>query len=156
MTACRATSDRLGLSLAEVVVAVAIIAVMSGVAVVSFHGSVNQARLGEAAERLSADLRLVREDARTRQQPAVLAIDTVARRYQAAGVPSLERNGDLQRDLSVPPYEITAINAGAPGAVSITFDAQGRPDVPRVITLRRGQRSATVTISEAGDVDQTP
>jgi type II secretory pathway pseudopilin PulG len=143
-----------GISMVELVMALSIIAVLASTATLSFRGSIAQAELQQAADRLIADLRLVRDQAKSDQQSYSLKINTVTLRYQAVGVMRLKSPQDISENLAAPPYRLTSITLLLDGNDTITFDARGNASPVGEVILRRGSKQKTIKIHASGQIEQ--
>jgi len=144
-----------GISLVELLMALSIIAVLASAAALSFRSSIAQAELQQAADRFSADLRWVREQAVNEQQTYSVMIDTSNRSYQAVGVKNLVNDRDISVNLAAPPYRLSSLVAFPEGTNVVTFDARGYASPAGDIILRRGAKQITIKIHEIGQIEQT-
>jgi len=142
-------------SLFELLIAIVIIAILAGAATLNFCGSIDYAKLQNATAKLTADLQLVRDQARRDQQPRTLTIDPDNLSYQATGVPSLDSPQDISVNLAEPPYQLSTLKFEPAGNYSITFDARGLPaSTDSTITLCRGSKQTTIEIAQGGSIEQ--
>jgi prepilin-type N-terminal cleavage/methylation domain-containing protein len=149
------TRKHTGFSLVEIVITMFIVSVLVSMAALAFRGSLNRSHLQNAADRFSADLCLVRDQARRDQKSYTFIIIPASLSYQAPGVPMLHSPADISVCLADSPYKITALSlAGIQGATTITFDAYGRATPTGTIDLILGTQKIGIKISEGGKVEQ--
>lgn len=143
-----------GISMVELLMALSVIAVLASVATLSFRSSVAQAELQQAADRLIADLRLVRNQALTDQQSYTVLINTTTLNYQVTGVKGIQGPQDISVNLAAAPYRLTSIILDFDEVGNLTFDARGTPSPKGTITLYRGSKQITITINGSGQIEQ--
>ena len=136
-----------GFSVIEVVLVVAITALVSAIAVPRYASSLARYRADAAARRVAADLALAQNHASTagRPQPVVF----VARGYQMPGMPHLDGKsyGDYTVDLGADPYGVTRVAAEFGGDASVKFDLYGAPDSGGSVVIEVGDVRRVVTLS---------
>ena len=136
-----------GFSVVEVVLVVAITALVSAIAVPRYASSLARYRADAAARRVAADLALAQNHASTagRPQPVVF----VARGYQMPGMPHLDGKGygDYTVDLGADPYGVTRVAAEFGGDASVRFDLYGAPDSGGSVVIEVGDVRRVVTLS---------
>ena len=143
-----------GITLFELIIVLAIIGIMAAVATQAFNNSHQQAKLQQAADRLTADLRLTANQARQRQQTIDLVVNTAACSYQATGVKSLTGKDDINVDLGEPPYEISSITMNFGGDTKVSFDRQGHVATTGNIVLTMRNKQIVIDVSEVGKIEQ--
>jgi len=142
-------------SLTELLIVLAVIAILASVATLRFGYALDNAQITSAADRLIADLQLVRDQAIRNQQSYTLTIDTASCSYQAPGVRSLANRPDIIANLALQPYRVSAIAGSAGDDLAVTFDHRGQVDQPGVIILQSGSRRATIVINQDGSIERT-
>ncbi len=148
------THDTQGVTLVELIIALTIIGIMAAVATLSFNSSHQQAKLQQAADRLTADLRLVANQARQDQQAYELVVDTANCSYQAIGVKSLTGKSDINVDLGAPPYGISSLTMNFGGETKVNFDNKGDVSPSGTIVLTLGDKQMVININDMGNVEQ--
>ncbi|WP_428388264.1 GspH/FimT family pseudopilin [Mucisphaera sp.] len=148
----RATSiPRVGLprafTLIEVVLVVAIAAVLSAIALPRFNNSLDRYRLELAAQRIATDLDYARTYARHASQSIKVNFDINTDRLAAPTLPVPDgRNLRYQLDLSEEPFAVDLTGSDFSGQPSVTFNGHGLPDSPGTIKLSHGGRVVTLTL----------
>ncbi len=96
----------------ELVLVLVIIGVVSAVVVPRFGASVARYRLEAAAQRVTADLRLVRQRAQQASLAQTIVFDAVADTYGVATMPDPDHpNGTYLVRLDRAPYEVNLVSA---------------------------------------------
>ena len=134
----------LGISLAELMIVVSIIAIIASAAAIKFNNSIEYAQLQQATDTLLTDLHLVRNQAQQDQQPYSLQINIDSRSYNAARVPSLDKPVDIAVNLGAPPYNITALSTNLPEGNIVTFNPDGTAPRTGTIILNRGTKQMAI------------
>lgn len=156
-TAEQAERSGAGLTMVEMVISLAIISIMASVAVWAFRNVIDQSRLQEAADRMVADLRLVREQARREQRDYTVQLQPGGRSYDAEGVVRPGEVSDISVCLADSPYRISVMNfqrTDAEAGSDITFDARGRSDAAGYIVLGEGGKQVRIRITVEGGIEQ--
>jgi prepilin-type N-terminal cleavage/methylation domain-containing protein len=139
-----------GFSLVELVIVVAIMGVLAGIAIPRYGRAIAAYRARAAAQRLAHDLALVQSNARTASTSQTIAFSIVASQYQFANLHKLDTTSATYRvSLSAEPYlsSIATLSlGGGGGATQIVFDGYGNPDCGGSITLQSGTTKRTVVI----------
>ena len=147
-------NDSAGFTLIELVIVLAIIAIMASVATLTFNQATAKVQLQTAADRLITDLRLVRDQARRDQKPYTLQIHPASRTYQAIGVRDTDNTQDISVNLADFQFQVSTLLSQLNNGNSITFDDKGKPSSAGNILLSRGTSEITITISKAGKIEQ--
>ncbi|MDI1289674.1 MAG: GspH/FimT family pseudopilin [bacterium] len=134
----------LAFSLVEVTLVISIIGVLSAIAIPRFTGSIANARLNAAAQRIERDCALARSRAMSSSKPRTIVFSTQG--YTIAGLTSLDRRS-TNYSVSLSGTDGTtlgAVNLG--GDQQLIFDMYGAPDSGGTIVLISGGRTSTLTI----------
>jgi len=137
-----------GFSLVELVMVVAIVGVLSAIAIPRYAGTVTRYRLDAAADRMVADLKLARRHATTSSSDVAVTVTATA-----LNIPSIDGIDDAtpyHTDFSAPPYsvKIASVNLTAGGG-TVTFNGHGAADTGGTIVLSLGGETRTVTLDAA-------
>jgi len=134
-------------SLVELVLVIAITAMVTAIAAPRYANSVARYRADSAARRVAADLALAQNNASTagRVQPVVF----VSRSYQMPGMAHLDGKsyGDYTVDLGADPYKVTRVAAEFGGDATVKFDLYGNPDTGGSVVVEVGDFRRVVVLS---------
>ena len=123
-------SDRHGFSLVELVMVLAIMAIITALAVPHYNSSVSRYRADAAARRIASDLELAQ-----------------SRAYQLAGIADLNHpDQPYTVRLADPPYFAVLKSVNFAGSNTISFDGYGQPTNPGAIILGVGVEQRTITV----------
>jgi prepilin-type N-terminal cleavage/methylation domain-containing protein len=146
----RATAQPRAFTLVELVLVVAIIGVLSAIAMPRYSASIHNFRAGSAARRLAADIAMAQAQARAGSTARTLSFDVANSRYGISGIKGLDGAASYTVLLRDPPYQcsISAL-ALANAGNTIVFDGFGVPSTGGTISLAAGSMTRTVTVSAA-------
>ena len=137
-------------TLVELVLVVAILGVVAAIAIPRFASATTRYRLDLAAARIEGDAVLAAEWARAAGVAHVMSIDTSGDGYTI--VVGADGSGATRADVSLraDPYgcDIQAVSVSSGGS-KLIFDGYGRPEAGVSVTLAVGDRTRTVTLTEA-------
>ena len=139
---------RSGLTLLDVVIAVLILGIMSMAAVPRYTGLLHQYRVEAAAERLVADLQLVRNNAYACSETRSVLFNPSQVSYQIPSSTTVARDGVV--DLSAAPYYLTGLTVVPSEITQVDFDAFGHASGSVAVWLELGQNKRVVTIPSNG------
>lgn len=143
-----ATRSGQGFTLAELVVCLSIIAVVSLVAVPRFANALARTRAQSAAQRLAADIDAVRRTARTTATARTLLFDVAADTYHVVGMADPDRPSQTYLiKLREEPYNADLASVSAGGDSMLVFDAFGAPDTAASVLIVVGQWQWTVDVA---------
>ena len=144
----RATCAPRGFSLLELVMVLAVIAMVSAIAVPRYAGAAAQYRVEAAARRIASDLAAARSASRNggSSQTVTFSVDDAS--YELPGVTDPDRPSlPYAVRLSEAPYEVRMPSADFGGLPSVTFDGFGMPDRAGSVVVEVGDRRRTVTLN---------
>ncbi len=147
-------------SLVELVLVVAILAVLGAIALPRFGRSVGRQRLAAAASRVAADLRWARSRAVLRSTAAgvVFPVAGQALSYQMFSSPDLDRGMPMSGTSTVTPAPgvvVTACDFG--GDTGLYYDGFGVPDSGGSISIQLGEFTSTISVdAQTGTPTVTP
>lgn len=143
----------LAFSLVEVIIALVILAILASAVLIPLRNSMEAASLRSAADRVMADLHLVRTAARREQTPRTIVFTPVSCTYAAPEVTDPETRQPLS--VALHNYHIDRVTlTGCNVDFEIAFDAQGFTAAAVTIVLKTGGRTHTIQVHTTGDIEQ--
>ncbi|MBN2447261.1 MAG: prepilin-type N-terminal cleavage/methylation domain-containing protein [Phycisphaerae bacterium] len=131
-------------TLIEVVVVLAIVSILAGMAIPRFANSLARQRAESAARRVAADLEFASRRAAQMSSAVTVTFNTTTHSYELDGVDNPDRPGNRYKVyLALPPYRARIVSADFGGTAKVAFDGYGHAN-----------SSGTVIIN-GGDIDQT-
>jgi type II secretion system protein H len=139
-----------GFSLIELMLVIAIIAVVSAIAIPRYGNSLSTYRVSLAAKRIAADLQMAQARARMLSASRTVTFGNSSK-YRIAGERDLRDSTTVYTvTLGDQPYCTTISSAqfgATAGTSSITFNGFGMPDNAGTITLSCGKATKTILVS---------
>lgn len=136
---------RHALTMIELVIVIAIIGLVSAMAIPRFANSAAQRRLDMAARRVAADLEQARYLAVHGSSGCSVTFSGHAYTLDGASDPDhSQRTGTV--NLADAPYRVQVLSADFGGDETVTFDRFGRPDSGGQVVLRLGTRTRTISM----------
>ncbi len=149
-------SVRRAFSLLEMVVVVAVIGVLAGIAVPRYGNFVALQHIKAAAARVNIDLGLTQRQAKFSSKQHKVVFDTATHSYRIfvwntggsvwEGLPSLRSSNETYLvELGEEPYAATLVSADFGGDNEVIFDGYGTPDSDGTVILQVGLYTQTIT-----------
>lgn len=140
-------------TLMEMMVVLAVVAILATVAIPRFGGSISGKRLDAAARRVQLDLSGARDLARRTSQGVRVRFTPGSDAYSFVGVASVDRPADVYRvELAREPYGVTIDSLDLGGDEDVIFDGFGTPDSDGLVVLRCGTSYRTIRLEAATGV----
>jgi prepilin-type N-terminal cleavage/methylation domain-containing protein len=140
----RRLEGRAGMTLIELLVAIAIVGIALGAAVPAFRPA-NERGTGAAAEALMRAWRDARGDAARRGVPVDVVLDAKTGAWFSITVPEDERAPDTLRTGVLPLPDGARLSGGNGRETMVRFDALGRARADRV-TIKHGQDRVVLSV----------
>ena len=135
-----------GLSLLEVLLVLAILAVFTALAAPRYGRATGRYRADLAARRVLADLRLAQSCAKAASSSRTVSFTTATNQYQLLNIPAPDGvSGDYTVALSAEPYRASLTSVSFTGA-KVTFTGWGLPDQAGTVVLAVGGEQRTVAV----------
>ena len=142
----RSPTDRRAFSLVELIIVLAIVALLGGIAVPRFSNSIARHRAAAAAKRVAADLRMARHRAVHSSESTTVTFSGSG--YVISGARHLDRSTEAYKvDLSANPYDAQILAVDFGGDSEITFDIYGAPDSEGTIVVAAANWQHTITLA---------
>lgn len=142
-----------GFTLVELVLVVAVLAILVSLATPSVSARLSQQRVSAAVNRISSDLRLAQHHARRASKTQRVIFDTTARTYVLEGYTPLSgAAGTYTVRLTDAPYEVQILRVDFGGTTTVEFNSYGSPLQSGTISVGVSGCVATLTVSSAGAV----
>ena len=126
------------MSLAELLIVLAIMAVLAALAAPRYAAAAQRRRFQTAALRIQADVALARESARATSSSRTLRFSTAENSYELLGSNALNGGQPGSVQLGEAPYQATLTYADFGGAPDLVFDGYGRIVTTGEVRLRIG------------------
>jgi prepilin-type N-terminal cleavage/methylation domain-containing protein len=134
-------------SLIELILVLAIITVMSAMAVPRYVGAQQRYRADAAAQRIVTDLAMARSRANTTSASQAVLFTVASSQYQMPGVPDLRNSGGTYTVLlGGAPYQATLVSVDFSGTAQVTFDGYGVPNSGGTVVVKAGGFQRTIVL----------
>lgn len=134
-------------SLIELACVIAIIAVISAIALPHWSSAMLDQQMNLALKRISSDIALAQSRANYGSTTVTLNFSPSTNSYQIVGMPDPDRPAQTYTvNLSASPYYLTLTSASFGGSTSLAFDGYGTPLAGGTIVLSQGSTSRTLTV----------
>lgn len=138
---------RRGFTLVELAVVIAVLAVVSAVAIPRFASASARSRLDAAAARVVQDIAITASSAQAVGADRQLVFDSSTDEYLLVGVRT--RGGGMFRSVKLgdPPYETNVVSATFDGAPLLTLNGYGVPETAGTIDLAVGRYAKRILLN---------
>jgi prepilin-type N-terminal cleavage/methylation domain-containing protein len=141
----KAGGSQRGFSLLELVLVVAIFAILAAIAAPRYGRAAARYRAEVAARRIAADVALARKSARSAGAERTVTFSVDCDEYSIAGLAGLrDSSTDYRVDLTAGPYEARILVADFGGDAKLVFDGYGTPDSGGHVRVQVGEAVRTV------------
>lgn len=143
-------------SLLDMVVTLAIIGLMAGVAAPRFGHALKEYRLDAAANRIASDLAFARKRARTTGATETVTFDLASHTYSFSSIEDPDSPGrPYAVTLKESPYEVQISRVKFGASKAVTFNGYGFPESPGKMVISIGKSTRTLVVdSVTGSVTQ--
>lgn len=129
---------------------VAIIAIVSAVAVPRLSAALARQGLDAAVRRIGTDMAYARRRAQTTSAGVTVTFDAAASTYALVGIADMDDPAAAYTvDLSTSPYGVQLLTADFGGDATIVFDGFGVPDTGGLIVIGIGSEVRTLSVDAA-------
>ena len=140
-------------SLVELVVTIAIIAMLAAVAIPRYGRSLDQQRVTSAARRIAADLATAQSRAKATSTSQTVSFTPQTRSYTIRLMTDPDRpSAAYVVDLAAPPYSLASLTASCGGDTDLVFTGYGIADSSGTIAVQAGEAQKTLTLNKDSGV----
>ena len=142
-----------GFTLIELVCVLAIMVILSTIAIPRFSNSIARHRAARTAHRIAADLALAQKHARSTSAAQAVTFDLAAHSYTLVGMRHLDHSSaEYAVNLAEEPYGATLVSVDFDGDAEVIFDGYGLPDNGGSLVVQVNTYQKTVTVdAETGE-----
>ena len=141
------TERHTGFTLLDLMMAMAVIAIVAAIATPRYANALTRYRAEAAARRVVADLALARQTAKSTSSSRTVEFDAADDSYVIPNVRELDTTGTLYRvQLQDPPYQAQIVSVDLGGDAKLTFDGFGIPDSGGFVIVQAGDYQYTVVV----------
>lgn len=138
-----------GFSLIELILVVAIMVIVSAIAVPRYASAVALSRADSAARKIATDLAYARSLAMTSSKPQAVVFSVATGTYQLSGqLDPVRRTMAYQVDVSAEPYKSKLVSATFGSTATVTFSIYGLPDNAGTVVVGSGSVQRTITLDD--------
>ncbi len=141
------TERHAGFTLIDLVMTVAVIAIIAAIATPRYANALTRYRAEAAARRVVADFALARQTAKSTSSSRTVQFDVADDSYLIPNVRELNTTGTMYGvQLQDPPYQAQIVSVDLGGDWEITFDGFGIPDSGGSVIVQTGDYQYTVVV----------
>ncbi len=134
-------------TLIEMITVIAILAIISAMAIPRFSNAAVQQRVDAAARRVVADLNLARRHARQMSASQMVAFKTSDDNYKLTSMPDQDRPSvEYIVELDDEPYRVRILSVDFSGFETVTFDGYGMPNSGGTVLIGVGGEKRLITV----------
>ncbi|WP_164102069.1 GspH/FimT family pseudopilin [Candidatus Laterigemmans baculatus] len=156
----RARRSRSAFTLIDLTLTLFIIGLFAAIAFPRYGRLITAFQADATANRIAADIRFARQQARLRGTSQEIQFDAAADRYELVGLSHLDRpNLPYVVTLAAadPAADIVSVAFGSTGTASVlAFDIYGRLDTSGSVFIRVGSQQRTIRVGRTGSVEVQP
>ena len=142
-----------GFTLVELIIVIAVLSIVSALAIPRFAAGAMRRRIDAAAQRVVQDLKLARQYARQTSTAQSVTFETSSDSYRFDGMADPDHpDSRYTVRLGEQPYEVDLYQVSLGGDDVFEFDGFGNPDSDGTITLQVGDLARTITIDRVTGV----
>lgn len=138
-----------GFTLIELIMVLAIVVILSAMAIPRFSGSIARSRADAAARLIQADLALAQRHAMTASvaQGVTFEITSTTAVLRLTGMPDRDHpDQEYAHDLLQEPYGLTRVDPDFGGSQGVKFDIYGTPSAGGTVVIQVGSETRTITL----------
>ncbi len=136
-----------GFTLLDLMMAIAIIAIVASIATPRYANALTRYRADAAARRVAADFQLARQTAKSTSSSRTVTFDAANHSYVIPNVREFDTAGTMYRvQLQDPPYQAQIVSVDLGGDWQIIFDGFGIPDSGGLVIVQSGDYQYTVVV----------
>ena len=141
------TDRHTGFTLLDLMMAMAVIAIVAAIATPRYANALTRYRAEAAARRIIADIRLAQQTAKTTSSSRTIIFDTTNHAYSISNVRALDgQSMTYVVPLQEPPYLARIASVDMGGDAQLIFDGFGIPDSGGSVIVQAGDYQYTVVV----------
>lgn len=141
------TERHTGFTLLDLMMAMAVIAIVAAIATPRYANALTRYRAEAAARRIIADIGLAQQTAKTTSSSRTIIFDTTKHAYSISNVRALDgQSMTYVVALREPPYLARIASVDMDGDAKLTFDGFGIPDSGGFVIVQAGDYQYTVVV----------
>jgi prepilin-type N-terminal cleavage/methylation domain-containing protein len=150
-------SSRPAFSLMELIVVLAIMSALAGIAAPRYAGAQVRFRADAAQRRVAEDLRWFARHANATSASVTVNYNTTTHVYGTPEINDPDQAGrNYSVDLTEAPYQVRIASADFAGSASLTFTGHGHPQAGGSVVIAVGDQTRTITVDAITGEVTTP